>query len=386
MKLTDIQQALREQGLDAWLFYDHHQRDEIAYSILGLGKMHVTRRWFYLIPATGEPVKLNHRVEPRHLESLPGVQQHYGPWPELHQKLAAMLKPYKRVAMQYSPNNDIMYVSLVDGGMLELIRSFGVEVVTSADLVSRFEATLSDEQIATHFAARDAMDRIMAAAFKEIGQRVRHGGWNEWGVRQWIGEAFAREHLITDDLPIVGANENAGNPHYEPTAEHFREIHEGDLVLLDMWAKKDTPGAVYYDITWTGVLGTPSAKHQEVFRLVRDARKAGVARAVEGIAAGGRLEGWEVDAATRAVIDKGGYGEWFVHRTGHNIGTSVHGNGANMDNLETRDTRQILPNTLFSVEPGIYLPEFGVRSEVDVLVHNGRAQVTGAEQEELVIF
>jgi Xaa-Pro aminopeptidase len=258
--------------------------------------------------------------------------------------------------------------------------------VTSADLVSRFEATLSDAQIATHFEARDAMDKIMAAAFKEIGQRVRHGGWNEWGVRQWIGEAFSREHLITDDLPIVGANENAGNPHYEPTAEHYREIHAGDLVLLDMWAKKDSPGAVYYDITWTGVLGQPTAKHQEVFRLVRDARKAGVAKAVEGIAAGGRLEGWEVDAATRTVIDKGGYGEWFVHRTGHNIGTSVHGNGANMDNLETRDTRQILPNTLFSVEPGIYLPEFGVRSEVDVLVHNGRAQVTGAEQEELVIF
>jgi Xaa-Pro aminopeptidase len=386
MKLEAIQSALREQGLDAWLFYDHHHRDEIAYSILGLPELHVTRRWFYLIPAEGEPVKLNHRVEPRHLESLPGVQQHYGPWPELHQKLAAMLKPYKRVAMQYSPNNDIMYVSLVDGGMLELIRSFGVEVVTSADLVSRFEATLTDAQIATHFEARDAMDKIMAAAFKEIGQRVRHGGWNEWGVRQWIGEAFAREHLVTDDLPIVGANENSGNPHYEPTADHFREIHEGDLVLLDMWAKKDTPGAVYYDITWTGVLGQPSAKHQEVFRLTRDARKAGVAKAVEGIAAGGRLEGWEVDAATRAVIEKGGYGEWFVHRTGHNIGTSVHGNGANMDNLETRDTRQVLPNTLFSVEPGIYLPEFGVRSEVDVLVHNGRAQVTGAEQEELVIF
>lgn len=387
MNLTAIQTALGEQGMDAWLFYDHHNRDEIAYSILGLpAHMHVTRRWFYLVPAEGEPVKLNHRVEPRHLERLPGTQQHYGPWPELHQKLAAMLKPYKRVAMQYSPNNDIMYVSLVDGGMLELVRSFGVEVVTSADLVSRFEAVLTDEQIATHFAARDAMDRIMAATFQEIGQRVRHGGWDEWGVRQWIGEAFARENLITDDLPIVGANENAGNPHYEPTAEMHKAIHEGDLVLLDMWAKKNTPGAVYYDITWTGVLGTPSARHQEVFRIVRDARKAGVAQAVAGIAEGRRLEGWEVDAATRAVIDQAGFGEWFVHRTGHSIGTSVHGNGANMDNLETRDTRQILPNTLFSVEPGIYLPEFGVRSEVDVLIHNGRAQVTGAEQEELVII
>jgi Xaa-Pro aminopeptidase len=384
MDLTAIQQALREQGFDAWLFYDHHRRDEIAYSILGLPDLHVTRRWFYLIPAAGEPIKLNHRVEPRHLESLPGTQQHYGAWQELHQKLAAMLKPYKFVAMQYSPYNDIMYVSLVDGGMLDLIRSFGVEVGSSADLVSRFEATLTDPQIATHFAARDAMDEIMAATFKEIGHRVRNGGWDEWGVRQWIGEAFQREHLVTDDLPIVGANENAGNPHYEPTAEVHRPIHEGDLVLLDMWAKKDTPGAVYYDITWTGVLGTPSAKHEEVFRIVRDARKAGSQKAMDAFAAHRRIEGWEVDAATRAVIDHAGYGEWFVHRTGHSIGTNVHGNGANMDNLETKDTRQILPNTLFSVEPGIYLPEFGIRSEVDVLVHNGAAQVTGRQQEELV--
>jgi Xaa-Pro aminopeptidase len=297
-----------------------------------------------------------------------------------------MLKPYRRVAMQYSPNNDIMYVSLVDGGMLELIRGFGVKVATSADLVSRFEATLTEAQIATHFAARDAMDGIMAAAFKEIGERVRSGGWDEWGVRQWLGEAFEREHLVTDDLPIVGANENAGNPHYEPMAESHRAIHEGDLVLLDMWAKKDTPGAVYYDITWTGVLGEASAKHQEIFRIVRDARKAGSQFVIDAIADSRRLEGWEVDEVTRGVIEKAGYGEWFVHRTGHSIGTSVHGNGANMDNLETKDTRQILTNTLFSVEPGIYLPEFGVRSEVDVLVHNGRAQVTGRQQEELVIF
>lgn len=386
MDLNAIQQALRDQNFDAWLFYDHHRRDEIAYSILGLPNLHVTRRWFYLIPATGEPVKLNHRVEPRHLTTLPGQQQHYGAWRELHEKLAAILKPYKRVAMQYSPNNDIMYVSLVDGGMLELIRGFGVEVLSSADLVSRFEATLTDEQIATHFAARDSMDQIMTAAFKEIGHRVRNGGWDEWGVRQWIGEAFQREHLVTDDLPIVGANENAGNPHYEPTDEIHKPIHEGDLVLLDMWAKKDTPGAVYYDITWTGVLGEPSTKHQEVFRIVRDARKAGSQKAIDAFASSRRIEGWEVDEATRAVIDQSGYGEWFVHRTGHSIGTSVHGNGANMDNLETKDTRQILPNTLFSVEPGIYLPEFGVRSEVDVLIHNGSAQVTGRQQEELVIF
>jgi Xaa-Pro aminopeptidase len=391
MDLAAIQQALREQGFDGWLFYDHHHRDEIAYSILGLPELHVTRRWFYLIPAAGEPVKLNHRVEPRHLAMLPGAQQHYGGWRELHEKLAAILKPYRRVAMQYSPNNDIMYVSLVDGGMLELIRGFGVEVVSSADLVARFEATLSEEQIATHFAARDCMDAIMAAAFQEIGHRVRQnhgdqGGWDEWGVRQWLGEALGRENLVSDALPIVAVNQNAGNPHYEPTAGQSRPIHPGDLVLLDMWAKKDTPGAVYYDITWTGVLGQPATRHHEIFHIVRDARKAGSQKVIDAMAAGRRMEGWEVDEATREVIGRAGYGDCFVHRTGHSIGTSVHGNGANMDNLETKDTRQILANTIFSIEPGIYLPEFGVRSEVDVLVHNGQAQVTGRQQEELVIF
>jgi Xaa-Pro aminopeptidase len=386
MDLDAIQRALRERGFDGWLFYDHHHRDELAYSILGLATLHVTRRWFYLIPAEGDPVKLNHRVEPRHLATLPGVQQYYGGWRELHEKLAAMLKPYRRVAMQYSPNNDIMYVSLVDGGMLELIRGFGVEVVSSADLVSRFEATLSESQIATHFAARDCMDAIMAAAFQEIGHRVRRGDWDEWGVRQWLGEAFQRENLVTDALPIVAVNQNTGNPHYEPTAEQTQAVHPGDLVLLDMWAKKDTAGAVYYDITWTGVLGQPSTRHHEIFHIVRDARKAGSQKVIDAFAAGRRIEGWEVDVAARSVIERAGYGESFVHRTGHSIGVSVHGNGTNMDNLETKDTRQILTNTLFSIEPGIYLPEFGVRSEVDVLVHDGRAQVTGRQQEELVIF
>jgi len=388
MKFEQMQQALRDQGLDAWLFYDHHHRDEIAYSILGLSPtMHVSRRWFYLIPASGEPVKLNHRVEPHHLDSLPGRQEHYGPWQELHQKLRDLLAPYKKVAMQYSPNNQIMYVSLVDGGMLELIRSFGTEVVSSADLVSEFEATLTEEQIASHFAARDAIDVILPAAFAEVGRRVRNGGWDEFGIQQWLGEAFQREHLVTDDLPIVGVNANSGDPHYGPTKESSKPVRPGDFLLIDLWAKKDTPGAVYYDITWTAFLGpTPSQKHLEIFRTVREARDAGVAVVQKAFAEKRRIEGWQVDAATRAVIEQDGYGQYFVHRTGHNIGTSVHGNGANMDNLETQDVRQVLPNTIFSIEPGIYLPEFGVRSEVNVLIHDGAAQVTGRIQNEIVIL
>ncbi len=388
MNLPAIQAALRERKFDAWLFYDHHHRDPIGYTILGLpANMHVTRRWYYLVPAEGEPVKLNHRVEPKHLESLPGKQLHYGPWPEMHQKLRDMLAPYKRVAMQYSPNNTIMYVSLVDGGTLELLRSFGVEVVSSADLVTQFEATLTADQIATHFEARDAMDPIMEAAFKEIGRRVRNGGWDEYGVQQWLGEAFKREKLVTDDLPIVGVNENAGNPHYSPNPETSKPIREGDWVLLDMWAKKDKPGAVYYDITWTGFVGrAPSDKYRKVFDIVTGARDVGIQTVQDAFKAKRKIMGWEVDAAVRAHIEKAGYGDAFVHRTGHSIGTEVHGNGANMDNLETKDEREIIPNTLFSIEPGIYLPEFGVRAEIDMLIRGGAAEVTGKIQREIVII
>ena len=388
MNLSAIQAALRERKFDAWLFYDHHHRDPIGYTILGLpANMHVTRRWYYLVPANGEPVKLNHRVEPKHLDGLPGKQLHYGPWPEMHQKLRDMLSPYKRVAMQYSPNNNIMYVSLVDGGTLELLRSFGVEVVSSADLVTQFEATLTSDQIASHFEARDAMDPIMEAAFKEIGRRVRNGGWDEYGVQQWLGEAFKREKLVTDDLPIVGVNENAGNPHYSPSPENSKPIREGDWVLLDMWAKKDKPGAVYYDITWTGFVGkAPSDKHRKVFEIVTGARDVGIQTVQDAFKAKRRIMGWEVDAAVRAHIEKAGYGDAFVHRTGHSIGTEVHGNGANMDNLETKDEREIIPNTLFSIEPGIYLPEFGVRAEIDMLIRSGAAEVTGKIQREIVII
>jgi Xaa-Pro aminopeptidase len=388
MNLSAIQAALRERKFDAWLFYDHHHRDALAYSILGLPeKLHVTRRWYYLIPAHAEPVKLNHRVEPKHLDSLPGKQLHYGPWPEMHQQLREMLAPYKRVAMQYSPNNNIMYVSIVDGGTLELLRGFGVEAASSADLVALFEATLTAEQIAMHFEARDKVDPIMAATFREIGQRVRNGGWDEYGIQQWIGEAFRRDNLVWDDLPIVGVNANAGNPHYSPTPETSKPVRKGDWVLLDMWAKVNKPGAVYYDITWTGFVGdAPPEKHRELFQIVTGARNVGIDTVKDAFANKRKIQGWEVDDAVRAHIEKSGYGPYFVHRTGHSIGPEVHGNGANMDNLETKDEREIIPNTIFSIEPGIYLPEVGVRSEIDMLVRNGAAEVTGKIQNEIVII
>ena len=387
MNLSAIQAALRERKFDAWLFYDHHHRDPIAYGVLGLRPdLMVTRRWFYLIPAQGDPQKLVHRIESKHLDTLPGKGQVYSSWQELAGNLQTMLSPYKNVAMQYSPNNLIPYIGLVDAGTVELIRSFGVNVVSSANLVARFEAALTEAQIATHFEARDAVDAITAEAFKEIGRRVRNGGTHEYEIQQFITEAFGRENLGTDDPPIVAVNAHSGDPHYEPRPEVSAPIKQGDFVLLDIWAKKNKPGAVYYDITWTGCVGTPSERQQEVFRIVRDARDASVRTAKEAFAAKRTIHGWEVDDAARGTISKAGYGQYFVHRTGHSIGENVHANGANMDNLETKDDREIIPNTIFSVEPGIYLPEFGVRSEVNVLIRNGAAEVTGRVQEEIVII
>src|SRR5499427_7514710 len=388
MNLSAIQAALRERNIDAWLFYDHHHRDPIAYRVLGVPQsLMVTRRWFYLIPAEGDPVKLVHKIEAGHLDSLPGSKHVYAGWQELFDKLKTILASHRDIAMQYSPNNLVFTVSLVDGGTLELIRGLGKNVVSSGDLVARFEATLTDEQIRSHFAARDAVDAITAAAFQEIGRRVRNGGTREADIQQWFMEAFLRESLVTDDPPIVAVNANSGNPHYEPKAGSSASIREGDFVLLDVWAKKNTPGAVYYDITWTGFVGkAPSDRMRDVFNIVSQARDAGVKTVQDAISAGRPIAGWEVDRATRSHIKNAGYGDYFIHRTGHSIGTEVHANGANMDDLEVHDERRILPNSCFSIEPGIYLPEFGVRSEVNMLVRPKGAEVTGKIQKEIVII
>jgi len=386
MNLPAIQAALRDHQIDAWLFYDHHRRDPIAYRVLGLpDTLMVTRRWFYLIPAQGDPVKLVHKIEAGHLDSLPGARHKYAGWQELFDNIKAILDNHRNIAMQYSPNNSVFTISLVDAGTVEIVRGLGKNVVSSADLVAQFEATFTDEQVQTHFAARDAIDAITASAFQEIGRRARNGGTTEYAMQQWFMEAFRRDNLVTDDPPIVAVNANSGNPHYEPHAEGSAPIREGDFVLLDVWAKKNTPGAVYYDITWTGFVGNaPSDKQREIFQIVRDARDAGVKTVLDASAAGQRIAGWQVDRATRDHIRNAGYGDYFIHRTGHSIGTEVHANGANMDDLEIHDERQILPNSCFSIEPGIYLPEFGVRTEVNILVRPNRAEVTGKIQREIV--
>jgi len=388
MKLEALQSALRERNLDGWLFYDHHHRDPIAYRVLGLPeKLMVTRRWFYLVPAEGEPRKLVHKIESAHLDSLPGTKQSYAAWPELFDGIKQMLSSSRDIAMQYSPNNGVFTLSLVDGGTIELIRGMGKNVVSSGDLVALFEATWTEEQVESHFAARDAIDAITAAAFQEIGRRARNGGTNEYDMQQWIVEAFRREHLTAADPPVVAVNANSGNPHYGPEKATAAPIREGDWVLLDIWGKKNVPNSVYYDITWTGFIGNSVPDRiQEIFQVVRAARDAGIKFVEDSIAAGRQISGWQVDDPVRQTITKAGYGKYFVHRTGHSIATDVHGNGPNMDNLEVHDERRILPSSCFSIEPGIYLAEFGVRSEVNMLVRSQSAEVTGRMQKEIVLI
>ena len=388
MNLAAIQSALRERNIDAWLFYDHHHRDPIAYRVLGISEqLMVTRRWFYMIPAEGDPQKLVHKIESGHLDSLPGEKQTYSAWQELFDGLKQMLAWHRDIAMQYSPNNGVFTISLVDGGTIELLRGLGKNVVSSGDLVALFEATWTEEQIKTHYAARDAIDAITAAAFQEIGRRAGNGNTTEFEMRQWILEAFSRENLVSDDPPVVASNANSGNPHYAPDSTSSAPIRQGDFVLLDIWAKKKLPGAVYYDITWTGFVGkAPPERIQEVFRVVRAARNAGTKFVQDAIASHKQIAGWQVDEPVRDTIRQAGFGNYFVHRTGHSIGTSVHANGANMDNLEVHDERRILPNSCFSIEPGIYLPEFGVRSEINMLVRGDCAEVTGKIQDEIVII
>lgn len=381
-----IQNALQKQKLDGWLFYDILHRDPIAYRVLGLDHAMAKRRWFYLIPAKGAPRKLVHRIEAGALDSLPGEKMLYAAAEELEKNLKKLLGHAKKVAMQYSPKNLIPYVSLVDAGTVELIRAQGCKVVSSADLVQEFEAAWTPEQLESHRAAGREIDRITQAAFAEAARRVRAGEkFTEYDLQQWILGQFRASGVTSDSPPIVAVGPHTGDPHYEPRERNSSPVRKGDLLLLDIWGKTLAPSSVYYDITWTGYLGARvPEKYAKIFSIVREARDAAVAFVREHVKAGRAIEGWQVDRAAREVIRKAGYAKYFVHRTGHNIGQEMHGTGANMDGLETRDIRRVIPHTCFSVEPGIYLPEFGVRSEVNVYVEEGRADVTGAAQTEIL--
>jgi len=388
MNLQAIQEALREIGADAWLFYDHHYRDPIAYRILGWGGgLHVTRRWYYLVPAYGEPKKLVHRIESLRLDSLPGQKEEYSSWQELEAKLEQLTAGATKIAMQYSPRNAIMYVSMVDAGTVELLRSWGKEIVSSADMVSRFEAVLTEEQVASHYKAQALLDEILAAGWKQIGERVRAGGTDEYTMVNWLKEKIEQAGMITEHGPNVSVGPNAADSHYEPSPSSSRAIRKGDFVLIDIWSKMaGDPNAVWYDITWTGVVDRePTEREQQTFATVTAARDAAIKTVEEAFAANRPIAGWEADEASRTVIRNAGQAAWFTHRTGHNIAIELHGNGAHLDNLETHDERLILPMTCFSVEPGLYYPgEFGVRSEVNMITRLGKAVVTGKIQTDLV--
>ena len=389
-RVADIQKALQAAKLDGWLFYDFRGSDPLAPRILKLGE-HASgsRRWFYYIPANGEPTKIVHSIERGKLDALPGQRVIYRGWEEQQALVAGAIRGpsenrprnsvKKRVAMQYSPNNDIPYISRVDAGTVELIRSFGVEVVTSAELVQQFEAVLTPEQKQSHVEASDKLHRVLMAAFDEIARNIRE----EKPVTEYDIQQFISQHLydegMTREEGIVAVNANAANPHYFPTKESFAPIKRGDFVLLDIVSKLRKPGAICTDQTWTGFVGdTVPEEYVRIFNIVRDARDAATQFVRKNVREGKRIHGAEVDDVSRGVIKKAGYGEQFTHRTGHSIGEECHGNGVNIDNFETRDSRYITAGVLFSVEPGIYLEgKFGVRSEIDVYVGDKDIEVTG---------
>jgi Xaa-Pro aminopeptidase len=389
LDLAAVRAALAADGLDAWLLYDFRGINPIAADVTGVAKQggHLsTRRWYYLIPAVGEPRALVHAIEPGALAHLPGRTERYAGREQLEAGLERLVGGLRRVAMEYSPGCAIPYVSRVDAGTVELIRGFGAEVVSSGDLIQRFSAIWHDAEIASHEAASRKLHRVKDRAFDAIARRIRDRvPTTEYDIQQLMATWFTDEELVSDSDPNVSAAENAGNPHYLPTAAVSRAIRADELVLLDLWAKLKQPGAVFADITWVGYSGRRAPdRHVEAFAAVRAARDAAVDLVRTAAREGRELRGWEVDRAAAAVLRQAGYGEHILHRTGHSLGETVHGNGVNMDDYETHDDRRLLPGTGFTIEPGVYFSDFGVRSEINMIVHAQDATVTGPLQAEIL--
>ena len=388
--LDEIARALTAAGVDGWLFYDFRMSDPLAYRILKLPEKGITsRRWFYFIPAEGAPQALVSAVEAHRLDALPSDNRLiYRSERELTAGLSRILKDHRRIAMNYSPQCAIPYVSRVDGGTLELVRATGVEIVSAADLIQRFEATLTPAQLAGHRRAALALREIVNEAFAEISRRVRgHIPCTEFSIQQFVMGRIAAHGLRTDEAPIVAVNADAANPHFTPAEERDTRIRQGDLVLLDLFAKEIPADSIYGDLTWMGYAGVRVPEEFErAFRIVARARDAAVALVQSRVGERQPVRGEEADRAARAVIEQAGYGDVFVHRTGHSIGREVHGTGANLDSLETRDHRRLIERTCFSVEPGIYLEgKFGIRSELDMTIEDGRAEISGgAPQGEII--
>ncbi len=386
LPIPAVQQALKSDGIDGWLLYDFHGSNPIATRLTDLASSTklATRRWYYLVPAEGPPRGLVHAIERHNLDGLPGDKRAYSGREQLQAGLKDLLRGMKRVAMEYSPGNAIPYVSRVDAGTVEAVRQLGVDVVSSGDLVQRFEAVWSDGALTTHRHASERLYRIKDRALDLL--RTRAGlGLNEFEVQQAMLAWFDEEGLISDSPPCVAAQENAGNPHYQPSAAGSRAIGRNELVLLDLWGKLPVPGAVFADITWMGFTGAMvPEQYAAAFAAARDGRDAGIDAVTRAARDGRELRGYEVDRATRHVIERAGYGQYFIHRTGHSLGQEVHGNGAHMDDYETHDERRLIPGTGFTIEPGIYTSEFGVRTEINMFVGERDAEVTGPMQTAIV--
>jgi Xaa-Pro dipeptidase len=388
LEIGAVQKALTADGLDAWLLYDFHGSNPVSYRLAGLGGAgHLaTRRWFYLIPQSGEPQALVHAIERHNLDHLPGPKTVYAGRGQLHAGLTTLLNGFKRVAMEYSPNCAIPYVSRVDAGTIELVRSLGVDVVSSGDLIQQFEARWNDAAIATHKTASEKLYRIKDRAFEEVARRLRDGvATTEYDIQQKMVGWFQDEGLIADSAPCVSAQENAGNPHYLATASEHRVIRKNELVLLDLWGKLETSGSVYADITWIGFTGPNVPERMtKAFAAICGARDAAVTTVQDAARAGRGVRGFEADKAARQVLIDAGYEDAILHRTGHSLGENVHGNGAHLDDYETHDERRLLPGSGFTIEPGLYFKDFGVRTEINMVWLANGPEVTGPRQKAIL--
>jgi Xaa-Pro aminopeptidase len=388
LDVAAIQRALRDDHLDGWLLYDFHGSNPIASGLAGLrhGTHMTTRRWYYLIPAEGEPRGIVHVIERHNLDELPGDKVEYAGRGQLEAALTGLLDGLSKVAMEYSPDCAIPYLSRVDAGTVEAIRRRGIEITSSGDLVQQFEAAWSADQLASHKAASDALYRIKDRAFDAAAAAVhKHSALTEYDLQQRMVVWFDEEGLVSDSAPVVAVGANAGNPHYLPTADHCRAIVADEILLLDLWGKQTAPRAVFADITWVGVTGaTVPQKPADAFTAIAQARDAAVTLVEVAARAGRDLRGWEVDRAARAVLQDAGFGDYILHRTGHSLGESVHGNGVHLDDYETHDDRRLLPGTGFTIEPGLYFDTFGVRTEINMFRGAHDARVTGARQMEIM--
>jgi Xaa-Pro aminopeptidase len=391
LNISDVQQALKADGIDAWLLYDFRGLNPIAVDVTGAGRQggHLaTRRWFYLIPASGEPRGLVHAIEKNTLAHLPGSSERYAGRSELEAGLRKLLAGVSRVAMEYSPGCAIPYVARVDAGTIELVRQSGATVVSSGDLVQRFSSVWDAAAIATHRTASEKLYRIKDRAFDAVARRLgERVPTSEYDIQQLMTGWFEEEGLVSDSVPNVSAAENSGNPHYLPTAAAHRAINRDELVLLDLWGKLDRPGAVFADITWMGFTGRRvPERFSQAFAAVGAARDAGIRLVQDATASARELRGWEVDRAASSVLRDAGYGAQILHRTGHSLGEAVHGNGVNMDDYETHDDRRLLAGAGFTIEPGVYFNDFGVRTEINMVVSTRDAAVTGPVQSEIVVL